>query len=313
MLARYSVIELLRQAIKEEVPVVIVEGKNDVRIYEQLAEHVKKEVCVQPIGLVKWSAQSNCAEIIRLFKQERFQLAIKKNDNAKWIMGVIDGDAYQYKPPKFQIHGIVGLFKLSLYSFESYFVSSDNLKDLISRITNINKKQITNISVNYFLDKFQTIKNRLIKASVESLRIFWNDSYNPKYTYGKSWDAIYKNDNGYIDNLLSSEEVEINKFIQDNSIDGERDYKKIINGKWLINSFYKCVLDILTILDKDCQKISVDRCMYCMSKKIELDKCQWKPSAKYSNYEQLRPFLDLCLDNPEFDEIKNVINVLGNP
>jgi hypothetical protein len=49
------------------------------------------------------------------------------------------------------------------------------------------------------------------------------------------------------------------------------------------------------------------------NKKIELDKCQWKPRAKYSNYEQLRPFLDLCLDNPEFDEIKNVINVLGNP
>ncbi len=38
MLARYSVIELLRQAIKEEVPVVIVEGKNDVRILRQWSQ-----------------------------------------------------------------------------------------------------------------------------------------------------------------------------------------------------------------------------------------------------------------------------------
>ena len=312
MLARYSVIELLRQAIKEEVPVVVVEGKDDKPFYEGIIMLSGKEMALYGVGHIKWSGTSNCEEIIRLFTQKRFQAELSKRDNQKYILGIIDGDARDYKPLEHQNYKkILSLYKLVFYSFESYFVSEENLKHLLESVTRFPKRKTTQQTVDYFFKKFDTIKKRMFLASVDCLKGLQDNSYTSYFSFENTSFTSFINDHR-IDGIISQREVDLDGFINSNGINIDKDFKKIIKGKWLLNSFSQIIYDELKNILRNCNTVNVDKCSYC-NKMINNENCEWKYKNTIPNSNILETFIYLNTDSPEFDEIKNVINALGNP
>jgi hypothetical protein len=312
METRYSAIELLRQAIKEEIPVVIVEGPDDIKIYNKLAKETNKEVVVKAVEFIEGGEGANCHAIFSIISKNDFQSEIKKKDNRQWLLGIIDGDTIEYKSwmKRESIENIIGLYQLKLYSFESYFVSEHNLKHLLVTITRMGSmSKITDITINYFLKKFKPIEEMLFQISIDNLIFLQNDKIKSSLDSMKI-NEIINNPKVQID--LKERSKNINDFIETNNIDFEKDKKKIIKGKKLFQTFYEIIRMELKAIPDNCRKISVDNCDYCSEDKKLREKCLWK-TTQYSNYDQFKPIVYLNTDNPEFNEIKNVINALGNP
>jgi hypothetical protein len=254
METRYSAIELLRQAIKEEIPVVIVEGPDDIKIYNKLAKETNKEVVVKAVEFIEGGEGANCHAIFSIISKNDFQSEIKKKDNRQWLLGIIDGDTIEYKSwmKRESIENIIGLYQLKLYSFESYFVSEHNLKHLLVTITRMGSmSKITDITINYFLKKFKPIEEMLFQISIDNLIFLQNDKIKSSLDSMKI-NEIINNPKVQID--LKERSKNINDFIETNNIDFEKDKKKIIKGKKLFQTFYEIIRMELKAIPDNCRK-----------------------------------------------------------
>lgn len=308
----FGIIELLREAKAHGAPVIIVEGKTDIKIYENFSSELKKETTIIPVELIEGGNGKNCIAIIKIVRENQdLQKELKKDENTKWLVGIIDGDARKYKPESEQIgNDVLGLYALDLYSFESYFISRENLKHLLSTVSNMPEKKITDRTIDYFLKEFEPIEERLFYLSIDCLiALYEGQGISTFEDY--QWNHILYDKR--VNNELEIKMEKIKEFMQTHQVTISNDAKRIIKGRWLTYAFYETVRNLLNKFPDNCKdtSIQIDRCNYCSFSDEQRKSCLWKPT-KYSTYDQFKPIVYQNTDNPEFNEIKNLIKKLGN-
>lgn len=139
----YNLDDIINEAIINNRPVVIVEGIDDVKIYDNVAKNCSKNVLTTPIELIEGYAEG-CNGVIRA----NTQILINDQENEipiDLVLLVIDKDVRDFRNelPANNKFSLV----LKNYSFESHFVTPNNFKYVLEKTTNATQLLLDSIDL----------------------------------------------------------------------------------------------------------------------------------------------------------------------
>ncbi|MDY8025154.1 DUF4435 domain-containing protein [Paenibacillus polymyxa] len=302
---KYNVDEAVVSAIMTEVPIVFVEGHDDIQFYEKLCIDLEKEVEVFAVETFEDYGQG-CDSVIKLF--EYLQIQISQNPLiTNYVMGIIDRDARYFRNELPE--NLKGLFVLKYYSFESHFVCDINIEKILPMVSSINIKAIDKEVIDFCKGNFLGISSQLYYISLEALKKACVEGYQAVLGYSTKAALIAdKNSREILFNKVIEKKEDLDSFAQEKNID-ETNLFSIIKGKWLLQTYANCVLERLNDLQNACSKGEIKRCQYCESGHAA--KCLWKLKEKY-RYNQIANLLSNYYDESEVQYIKERLNKLGS-
>ncbi len=311
----FEVDELINLAIMGKEPLVIVEGIDDIPIYENIlvsidrdfevfaSENLPKissQVCSK---LYKYSwriaefkingksfAKSNngkegCLGVIDAV--EEIQKYSEGYDYSKYILGIIDKDVHDYKNTIPQLDGI---FLLKYYSIESHYVNKEVIPQIINYTTLASYKLIDDFLINRIYIKLLSELSKMYYISLEALKNACCNDYNSEFRYKPdSYEGIIKHpdfEQKYIS--IESKKEELDIFADSKSItNNEENLLKIVKGKWYLENFLFLLGKELKELKNYCKNNAITQCQYCSLDKHR--KCLYKVNSY--NSEQIKKLI----------------------
>lgn len=295
--------ELLNEAIMTGVPSMIVEGIDDISIYESLGEKVSFEVEVYAIENIKGYV-AGCEGVIKaleyLHQLPKFNQKIKNH-----ILGIIDKDVRDYRE---DIPEIDALLILKYYSIESHFVSKDVLKNALNLATKASKNNLSQEDIQLIMVELEKqVLEKLYYFSLEALK----NSLKPEYSTEISYKSpVTDTKNTVIKSRINDKKDELNAFAENLGIRYCFNTLKLIaNGKWLIDVFSSAIIIEIRKLPSLCENQKITVCQYC--KNQTFDKCLYR-MKKGINNSSVKNFSMTCVGGEEFlyivQHIKNMKN-----
>ncbi|MBK5516705.1 DUF4435 domain-containing protein [Pseudomonas sp. TH10] len=130
----FSADELLNLAIMTKIPILIVEGIDDVPIYERISISINVECDIYASETLH-GGREGCNGVIDNIRDIR--LVSSDIPVEKHILGIIDKDARYYRK---EMPEDPAIFPLNYYSIESHYINSCSIRYLIPRFTNATLK-----------------------------------------------------------------------------------------------------------------------------------------------------------------------------
>ncbi len=269
----YDIEELFTTAIMVDKPMIIVEGSDDIKVFENLVEQINREYDVYAIENIN-NYSEGCAQVIRAI--EDLQLKINENDrNEKYILGIIDADVRRFRN---SIPKLKGLFVLRYYSFESHFISRSNLKILVGEITNNGNKAISKEVLDYCESDLEHKLKELYYYSLEALKNALIKNYNSVIGYSDSPGLLYS---GHHWTKIKKIKRNLDYFAKKYSLQYNlKTLKRISKGKWLVFYYSSSVFSRLKTLKDACKDNKIPQCQFC--KKSNHNKCLRKLNSSYN-------------------------------
>lgn len=263
--------ELLQAAIMGETLIIIVEGYDDIAIYERLAKSagIDCEIFASENILTKIEG---CSGVIKNYEIIEVSAPTIKID--KYVLGIIDRDSRFYRGEMPQKDGIL---VLNYYSIESHFVNSEVMHEIITSITNATD---TLCSTSDAIKIFERIKIRLgylYYLSLEALRNACEPEYSSLAGYGDKVRALIGKS---IPEAVTSKSSELDLFAAQFEITNQwEDLLLVCKGKWLLEMFLVEVISEIKELPANCRNGVITKCQYCIGQVVE--KCLYKTGANY--------------------------------
>lgn len=297
----YSIEEALVAAIMQEIPLVIVEGKDDVSIYKKLIEKIDKKIDVWPIGLID-GFSSGSKDVIKAIEEIQPKLN-ERSENLKYILGIIDKDIRDFRN---EIPDINGLFVLKYYSIESHFATQLHVKKVISLMTDGN---IDDSVLFYVENLLEYDYEELYYISLECLKNACVSGYQSITGYDEKnkKDTSDKNRRKLILNDILERQEQLDKFAEDMKITRQK-LKEIVKGKWLLSAFCNSMREIVFKLKNACKTDLITKCIYCYNN--NRNNCQWKIKVNFEG-SQIEQVVLNDLDLDELDYIIKELELLG--
>lgn len=241
--------EIINTSIMGGKLAIIVEGRNDFPIYDDLFKdkgidseiYIAEELYFEN-KQVK-SRTGGCYYVIHtidtICKNSNLSINILK----RHILGVVDLDMRKYRN---EIPTNELIFTLDRYSIENHFVNIKSCKFLVHSYTNAPKSYLNDEWIDkYFENIKNTIVNDIFLIVVEAIRnaILPKDSYEKKGIIKFEPDSLecYLK-NPLITEFLEHEKVAIETFHTEQKIQKKwEDMLISCKGKWLLNYFIKLV------------------------------------------------------------------------
>jgi len=169
------------RAVMLNEPMVIVEGKDDYQIYQNIARKINPAIEVFQVNEFENYTEGcrgviDCMEVL----QAKFD---EKAENIQFALGILDRDVRPYRgelPDHLQ-----GLFITKYYSFETYFASKENLRKLIAKITYTTAQDIDDQTLDFVLSETENPFSTLYLISLEALK----NSCVPEYSNLLGYDG----------------------------------------------------------------------------------------------------------------------------
>ena len=268
----YSSDELLGLAMIMKTPIVIVEGYDDVPIYERLSINAPHDCLVFASENILCTKQG-CEGVIE-------NIEIIRNTSSgvpveKYILGIIDRDARYYRNTEPQDPAIL---ILRYYSIESHFVNLQSIKYLIPRMTRATSKLIQD---NLYSKIHEEISDRLMflyLVSLEALKNACVKEYKSEFGYKESIKAII-NKKQHV--ALEHKRDDLLEFGRDLGLNNcWQDLLKICKGKWLLELFADELFLSIQGLPQLCGSARVTQCQFCA--RGEFKKCLYKNPSFFS-------------------------------
>lgn len=303
---KYDLFELLNIAIYSDIPIVLVEGKDDPQIYKRIAKTNNKTIDVYPINTIDEYA-SGCDNVIKAIDklQPKFE---ERSENIKRLVGIIDRDVRPYRElyeNEIDYKTLKGLFILKYYSIETYFATDNSIAKLIEKLTYLSTDEVTQEIIQIVMNNFNDIKEKLYLISLEALK----NACVKDYTSIVGYDDDSVKDNGRFINFVSSVEtkkVELLSFASEKDIT-ENDLKLICKGKWFLNHFVNKANEQIKELSTLCRNDDINMCKSCLTGNNH--DCHYKYKVGYQTQAIYNDTMEY-VDNNECSDILEMITDL---
>lgn len=297
---KYEPDEILNLAIMSKTPYVIVEGVDDVRIYEEISRTAGVQCEIYSVEMLDGIAGGNDGVIDAMGIVESLSMPNGKSAN-QFVVGIIDCDARYYRN---EMPTLASIFSLNAYSIESHFVSKSAIKPSIDKITRISSREEVDIDSIY-----QRIESNMFDIyyfSLDALKKAVDKNYNS--IVGFSASAGRRKDRNTIYGLMERKD-DLDIFAATFQLGRDiESLKKFVKGKWLLTAFSEELFKEIDQLVKNCKSSSIKQCSMC-----ELDDaapCLYQLRDgfnKNSLYSTLKDFVDMS----DFDYIREKFRSLS--
>lgn len=293
MTLKYSLEENINTALMIKEPIVIVEGQDDVKFYNNIAEIGEISVDVQAIEMIDGYAEG-CEQVCKAI--DKVEELIENDERVKkYVVGIIDRDVRQYLG---ELPEKNNLLVLKYYSYETHLITDITIKKMLEVLTKASGEMITDEVINWLKNKFKEQSSKEIYYfSLEALKKRMDNTYESEIQYGARGGAVIGCGRQHMWAKIAPKIDELDEFAVSQNISIE-DLKYIVKGKWFLDSWCDFLIEISKKL-KDLCGINLPKCRYCIAG-IE-NKCLWKYSSKFQ-IEQIKSML--C--TKEFIDIEEV-------
>lgn len=317
-----SLNELVSGAIMNEEPLIIVEGYDDVSYYNEIAVQLEKNVNVKAVETIKeFINKSGCEHVIKAIENIETQIAgnaLTRSVAEKHILGIIDGDAREYR--NVEVPSSTLFLILKVYSVESHFDIDEILIQFIKNHTYVDNKLLENNRVkilNYVRQSVAENYQKLWYISLEALKTACDSTYNRSLVRYKP-DSIIRFfklaqvENQNIMNQLMEKTFELDEFAKEKGI-AISELKKVAKGKWLLEVYIYSIVNRIKELTNACKDGIVKRCPYCLTTQPNgSEHCQYKARINFVENNLKSFFFQNAYRHPEVEYIYQRFEKLGN-
>ena len=292
--------ELLQSAIMGELPVVIVEGFDDVRLYEAFADHAGVECDVVASENIL-SEKEGCEGVIANI--DIVESVSNGVDISKHIVGIIDRDARYFRD---EIPASTAILMLNLYSIESHFVGEETVRRMLSSVLNAPLGLVQEINID---EAYASVVAKLMMAypiSLEALKNACVRDYNSEVGYSDRIRSVFLS--GALPRI-HAKRADLDIFANGLHISNcWNDLLLICKGKWLLDLFCDYIHELISELPKRCAARQLTQCQYCLNGTHA--KCLYRWRENYTSA-HLRGMALGYVDLPDFAYIRNRLQTLG--
>ncbi|HEM7185927.1 TPA: hypothetical protein U2I61_000357 [Providencia rettgeri] len=257
--------EFLNEAIMSETTFIIVEGVDDVPVYERLVESIEKKIIIVDIkNITNSEGCSGVKDFILDVNTTPFHDSISKH-----ILGVIDRDIKPYRNEV--INNVNNIIMLNYYSMESHFLSLKSVDYMIKNITRAGNL-LNEYTLNLIYEKaIDEVVDFIFYPSLEALKNGCVENYKSLVGYKMSIEQIINMDS----TLLEHKKDELDLFSKEKGINKNFDSILLMSkGKWILKLFCMNVVNLTDELHRMCKDGEILKCQYCTNK--HENDCQYK-------------------------------------
>ena len=309
---QYNLKELVADALMNKYPLILVEGKDDIQIYDKITSNLSIECEIKAIENIPDYGEGN--EYIIKAIENLQEVIVTKPELLKYILGIIDRDARFYKD---ELPELKGLFILKYYSIESNFIARNNLKNALFELTEINSRLCNNELLDYIEKEIKEIYLRLYYVSLEALKNACIKDYSGLIGFSKDIDGreirkgkilkIIKEESLYLS--FNKKKDELDEFASTKNISFNLEIVKFISkGKWLLHVYSDFILNKIKKLAEYCKNEQILQCQYCKTGKY--NKCLYKLKRAVQIH-HVESMLLNKIDENEFKYIYDRFRLLG--
>lgn len=295
----YEIDELLNEAIITGVPAILVEGIDDISVYDEISASVPFDVEVYAIENIEGYTEG-CDQVISAI-EDLNSLSNESHPLSNHILGVIDKDVRDYRH---ELPEIEPLLVLNYYSIESHFVSKKIISNILSLSSKTNRELVSDGLCNIMMDEIETKLLDLYYFSLESLRKSIDPTYAASFSYSYSPGRI-RDPQTRQDVLGKKNDLDV--FATSLGIAPCIDtLKSISKGKWLIDVFSQELLNSMNSLQEKCAESTIETCKSCISEAF--DKCLYRIKEGFTK----KTIKSLALSNIEGAEVQYIQNRIAS-
>lgn len=270
----YDLKDQIVKAYMIKMPLLIVEGHDDIRVYSEISKIAKKNVDI--IAIENFNKYSEgCEGVLSALKD--LQPFLRSNTKLlNYILGIVDRDARKFRNelPK----NVKGIFVLKYYSFETHFLTKNHVQELLKKTTKLPQNYLKEETINFVYNNFIKNLERLYYASLEALKKAIHSSYNAEITYECNAGRIFEDDALY--DRITKKKADLDKFAQLHKLKYNlNSLKKVAKGKWILYFFARIIHSSIKRLPEECKNKYVFQCQYCMTGRFQ--KCLYRQNATY--------------------------------
>ncbi|HBQ4409009.1 TPA: DUF4435 domain-containing protein [Klebsiella pneumoniae] len=255
---KYEIGEILNQAIMTGTISLVVEGIDDIKIYETISNEVGKNVIVFPIGCVE-GYSPGCGHVIPAM-DAICELPEGDKEHKKYILGIIDKDVKDFRG-EIPVNPLV--LTLRYYSLESHFINKEVVKESLSLNTKTPPSLLTDEFMSLIFNDIFYESESLYLMSLEALKCSIDNTYDSCFQYSFSEGRIFSSDDQRKilekrDDLISfSESLGITATVEN--------LKIITKGKWLIHYVSHKLANACSTMHTNCGVPPQSHCVVCES------------------------------------------------
>lgn len=252
MLIEYD--ELITISMMQEQPILVVEGIDDIPVYEKIVNKIAKQVEIySPEYFV--DVESGCRGVTKIISL--------LNDNfteelsSKYVLGLVDKDVRDFRN---ELIVFENLLNTIYYSMESHLVSDAILKKIFSTYFYILEKDVTSSHVNDFWDYFYLECEYLYLASIDALRSACIEKSQTIFTYKSDYNLVK---NPKVQKTLKENKIENLIFSKIFNLEYDLDnIKRVCKGKWFLGFLCEKITYYILNEIKFCNELNT-QCSMC--------------------------------------------------
>ena len=262
----YAADELLSLSIIMGSPIIIVEGFDDVPIYERISDSISLNCEVYASENILCN-EAGCAGVIKnieIIRESADDLPVEKH-----ILGIIDRDARFYRG---EVPADPAILMLSPYSIESHYTSAEVIRYLLPQFTRATNRLISPELPEEIFNRIRSSIMWMYLTSLEALRNACESDYEALFGYGTSIKSILQQN---LRQALEAKKESLEDFGRSLGLNEcWNDLLKICKGKWLLEVFCEEVIKELGELPNLCAARAIPQCQFCTNH--EPGKCLYK-------------------------------------
>lgn len=291
---KYEIDELLNQAIMSKVPCFIVEGVDDICIYERLAKSANVDCEVYSADMISGLTGGNNAIITAMQTLESLPMPGTSKVH-HFVVGIVDRDARPYRQ---EMPTEQSVFCLRVYSIESHFVSEHSIRPSIAKLTRFSRQD--QVDADLILSNIESALSNLYYFSLEALKSATLPSYVPVVGYSAN---VGRRKDPLTIAQLQAKKSELDTFAASHSLTNSlSSMKEFSKGKWLLTAFAEELFNEISKLKQECKSSLISKCRMCL-----LDPnaaCLFSLRDGYTK-SALNSMLVDFIENPELNYIKD--------
>jgi hypothetical protein len=299
-MSKFEADEVLNLAIMEKTPYIIVEGVDDIRIYEDIAGSAGVVCEIYSVEMLEGLSGGNDGVIEAMEIIESLRMPEGKSAD-QFVMGVIDRDVRYYRN---EIPIMRSIFSLSAYSIESHFVSKFSIRPAVNRLTRISSRD--EIDEDSIYSKVEGNIFDVYYFSLDALKNALDPSYQS--VVGFSSNPGRRKDVHTVAQL-HSRKADLDAFAATLYLTSDiESLRKFVKGKWLLTAYAEELFREIEQLVAKCKGLEIKQCSMC-----ELDNsapCLYRLRDglnKNSLYSILKDFVNI----PDFEYIRDAFKFLA--